>query len=384
MTVARPALFQPIKAGSLALKHRVVLAPLTRKRADVQTAVPNDLSAEYYAQRATDGGLLISEATFIAAEAGGLSGVPGIYSPQQIAKWKETTDAVHKKGGVIFLQLWAHGRVADPKLVPIVWAVSANKPFTKPGGTPPALTELGTADIDRFVAHYRQAALNAIEAGFDGVEIHGANGYLIDQFLQPVSNDRTDEYGGTLENRLRFPLRVLNAVAEAIGPERVGIRASPFGEAQGMRGDANPLDTFTPWFKAIVRAQPNLAYVHAVAPRVSGVSDVAQSLVDERGDSLDSLRAIVQAAGIAFISAGGSTPARALAEAEKDGDLIAFGRYFISNPDLPARIENGWDLNPYNRKTFYTRGAEGYTKYVRPGKLILTRRSYPFYQASRL
>ncbi|WOO83151.1 Flavin oxidoreductase hxnT [Vanrija pseudolonga] len=363
MTITKPALFRPIKAGSLTLKHRVVLAPLTRMRADVSTAVPNDLSAEYYAQRSTDGGLLISEATFIAAEAGGISGVPGIYSPQQIAKWKETTDAVHKKGGLIFLQLWALGRVANPKLVPTVWAVSGNKPFSRSDNIPTPVTQLAAADIDRFVGHYRQAALNAIEAGFDGVEIHGANGYLVDQFLQPVSNDRTDEYGGSLENRLRFPLRVLNAVSQAIGPERVGIRASPFGEFQGMRGDFDPLTTFTQWFKAIVAAQPKLAYVHAVAPRVSGVSDVDQSLVDKRGDSLDSLRAIVQAAGIAFISAGGATPADALAEAEKVGDLIAFGRYFISNPDLPARIENGWELTPYNRKTFYTPGAEGYTDY---------------------
>ncbi|KAL1409287.1 hypothetical protein Q8F55_006120 [Vanrija albida] len=371
MTIAKPTLFQPLKVGALGLKHRVVLAPLTRTRADAETGVPGDLSAEYYAQRSSDGGLLITEATFIAAEAGGIAGVPGIYSPQQIAKWKETTDAVHKKGGLIFLQLWALGRVADPSLVPTVWGVSASRPYTKFGDTPTPVTELGEADIDRFVGHYRQAALNAIEAGFDGVEIHGANGYLVDQFLQPVTNARTDAYGGTLENRLRFPLRVLNEVSQAIGPERVGIRASPFGEFQGMRGDNKPLDTFLPWFKAIVAAQPKLAYVHTVAPRVSGVSDVDQSELDKRGDSLDSLRAVVQGAGIAFISAGGATPARALDEADKDGDLIAFGRYFISNPDLPARIENGWDLTPYNRKTFYTRGAEGYT-------------DYPFHAASRL
>ncbi|WOO85313.1 Flavin oxidoreductase hxnT [Vanrija pseudolonga] len=365
--MTKPALFQPIKAGSLALKHRVVLAPLTRLRADLDTAVPFDPSTEYYAQRATDGGLLITEGTLIAAEAGGMAGAPGIYSPQQIAKWKQTTDAVHKKGGRIFCQLWAFGRLADPKLVPTVWTVDANKPFAY-FETPTPVTELAAADIDRFVGYYRQAALNAIEAGFDGIEIHGANGYLVDQFLQPVSNGRTDEYGGSVENRLRFPLRVLNAVSEAIGPERVAVRASPFGDFGGMRGDFNPLDTFIPWFKAIVAAQPKLAYVHAMAPRVSGADDQDKSLVDKRGDSLDPLREIVQGAGIAFISAGGSTPASALAEAEKDGNLVAFGRHFLANPDLPARIENGWPLNPYNRKTFYTRGAEGYA-------------DYPFYKA---
>ncbi|KAL6923759.1 hypothetical protein FSST1_001033 [Fusarium sambucinum] len=356
-------LFTPTKVGSAELKHRVVLAPLTRLRADKTTAVPADYAAEYYAQRSSDGGLLVSEGTFIAEEAGGMSGVPGIYSREQIAAWKAITDAVHAKGGYILCQLWALGRVANPSTVPHVWS-AGSKPFVKgtgPTELPPKLTTMTEADIGRFVGHYRQAALNAVGAGFDGVELHGANGYLIDQFLQTNSNDRTDSYGGSLESRFRFPLRVLNAVCDAIGPEHVGIRMSPFSRFQGMR-EADPLSVFVPWAKAIVKAQPSLAFIHAVEPRIEGGSDSPDS-TPKTNDTLAPIRGVVSNSDAKFIVAGGFSPETAVKHASETNDLVGFGRYFIPNPDLPARIQNGWPLTKYDRSLFYTSDRKGYTDY---------------------
>ncbi|KPM39783.1 hypothetical protein AK830_g6787 [Neonectria ditissima] len=361
-------LFTPIKLGTLDLQHRVVMAPLTRKRAEAGSGIPADFTAEYYAQRASPGGLLVSEGTFIAEEAGGYQHVPesGIYSPKQIEAWKRITAAVHEKGGLIVCQLWALGRVADSNMVSTVWS-AGSKPFVADGPSPmrsddPSLTKLTLMeekDIDRFVDHFRQAALNSIEAGFDGVEIHGANGYLIDQFLQTSSNDRDDRYGGSVENRLRFPLRVLTAVCEAIGPDRVGIRMSPFSYFQGMR-EEEPLDLFVPWVEAIARTQPSLAFVHAVGPRAFGSRDTPQHL-QQPEDCLDAIRKAVGQVGIKLIIAGGYHPETAIQHTSETDDLVAFGRYFISNPDLPARIRNGWKLRKYDRRTFYTQTAEGYT-----------------------
>ncbi|KAF5647139.1 NADPH2 dehydrogenase [Fusarium sp. NRRL 52700] len=339
-------LFTPVKVGKVELQHRVVLAPLTRRRADETTAVPAPYAPEYYAQRASSGGLLISEGTFIAQEAGGMSRVPGLYSQEQIAAWKTITNAVHAKGGFIFCQLWALGRVANPKIVPHVWS-AGSVPFDAKG--------------TGFVGHYRQAALNAIEAGFDGVEIHGANGYLIDQFLQTNSNNRTDSYGGTLENRFRFPLKVLNAVCEAIGSNRVGIRMSPFSRFQGMR-ETEPLAVFAPWAEAIIKAQPSLAFIHAVEPRIEGGSDSPHKVL-EKNEDLTPIRKIVNSSEIKFIVAGGYTPDTAVMHAAQTDDLVAFGRFFIPNPDLPARIQNGWPLTKYDRSLFYTPDEHGYTDY---------------------
>ncbi|RSL92926.1 hypothetical protein CEP52_013547 [Fusarium oligoseptatum] len=365
MTVSKTTkLFAPIKVGAVDLQHRVVLAPLTRRRADAATAVPADWAAEYYAQRSSPGGLLVSEGTFIAEEAGGIPNVPGIYSQEQIEAWKGITDAVHAKGGIIFCQIWALGRVAKPNVVSTIWS-AGSKPFVPEGAAssdpPPGFKVLSESDIDRFVGHYRQAALNAVEAGFDGVEIHGANGYLVDQFLQSNSNDRTDSYGGSVENRLRFPLGVLNAVSDAIGPERVGIRMSPFSRFQGMR-EADPLALFVPWAKAIVKAQPSLAFVHAVEPRADGSQDTPEHL-RRAEDTLAPIREVLNNAGVKFIVAGGFLPETALKHASETDDLVAFGRYFIPNPDLPARIENGWPLTKYDRSLFYTQNEVGYTDY---------------------
>ncbi|WVQ84604.1 hypothetical protein IAT38_006759 [Cryptococcus sp. DSM 104549] len=360
MTLTTPNLFSPIQVGALPLKHRIVMAPLTRLRAQEKTAIPSDWAVDYYTQRASDGGLIVSEGTFIHPELRGYEYVPGIWSKEQIAQWKRITDGVHSKNGKIFCQLWVLGRVADPKIIPTVYSAGSVEdaqpsPF-KDGTVQKPLVPVTEDDMDRIEGHYVQAAKNAIEAGFDGVEVHGANGYFLDQFLQTNSNDRTDAYGGSLPNRLRFPLRILNAVCAAIGAPRVGIRMSPFSEFQSMRMP-KPLETFVPWAKAIVEAQPELAYVHAVEGRGIGTPE------DEwyKADDLDPIRQEVVKTNVRFIAAGGYEGKSAIEHAEKyPKDLVTFGRYFISNPDLPNRVRNGWPLRPYERPTFYTQTAEGY------------------------
>ncbi|ODO09938.1 hypothetical protein I350_02161 [Cryptococcus amylolentus CBS 6273] len=377
MSSETPKLFQPIKVGNDELKHRIVMAPLTRLRASVKTAIPSDWAIDYYTQRASEGGLIISEGTFIAEELKGYDYVPGIYSPEQIAKWKKITDGVHSKGGKIALQLWVLGRVADPKVIPTVWSVGTKKDLSpSPHSAEPddkVLTPAKEEDLDRFVGYYVQAAKNAIEAGFDYVEVHNANGYFLDQFaswisavapqadevkLQTNSNDRTDQYGGSLENRIRFPLRVIDAVSDAVGPQRVGIRLSPFSEFQGMRME-KPLETFVPFVEALAKAQPDLAYVHAVEGRGLGTPEDEWYVQDD----LDPVRQAVlgKSNGTKFIAAGGFTRDSAIEHAENyPNDLVTFGRYFISNPDLVERIRNNWPFRKYERPTFYTQTAEGY------------------------
>ncbi|EXM19504.1 NADH:flavin oxidoreductase/NADH oxidase, N-terminal [Fusarium oxysporum f. sp. vasinfectum] len=363
MTSQTSKLFKPIKVGALDLQHRIVLAPLTRGRADA-LGVPASYAADYYSQRATPGGLLITEGTFVSLEASGRPFSPGIYSKDQIEAWKHVTDAVHAKGAFILCQLWALGRIAEPDLVPAVLSPGSQPFFEDDDVTrkiPDKFTVMSEADIDDFVEYYRQAALNAMEAGFDGIEIHGANGYLIDQFLQSTSNDRTDQYGGSIENRIRFPLRVVNAVSDAIGPQRVGVRVSPFTRFQGMR-EAEPLSLFVPWAQAIVDAQPRIAYIHAIEPRADGSIDTPEHLRKVE-DTLAPIREVATRAGVQFIVAGGYTPEKALQHTSETDDLVAFGRYFIPNPDLPARIKNGWSLTKYDRSVFYEVNEVGYSDY---------------------
>ncbi|PWN52223.1 FMN-linked oxidoreductase [Violaceomyces palustris] len=376
-------LFSPIRVGRMNLEHRVVLAPLTRMRADSKDGtltLLGEAHAEYYSQRASKGGLQITEATFISARAGGFKDVPGIYTSEQLEAWRRITDAVHAKGGFIYAQLWALGRAAPSEFqvgANTYQRVSASETafdLAKGGKLARALT---VEEIRGYVEDYARAAKQAVEvAGFDGVEIHGANGYLVDQFLQLKTNKRTDEYGGSLKNRIRFPLEILKAVSREIGEDRVGIRISPFSEFQGMK-DENPLETtFSPYLGAILEQHPKIAYVHAVETRISG-----GSTGNDYGDqeTLEPLREIIRehvssrkeqeveqggdGSGTKFISAGGYLADSARERANKSGDLIAFGRVFISNPDLPERLRNGWELTPYNRSTFYTRTTEGYTDY---------------------
>jgi NADPH2 dehydrogenase len=349
-------LFQPVKIGNMQLKNRVVMAPLTRLRAS-EDHVPLPMMAEYYAQRASvPGTLLISEATFIAPWAAGIGNVPGIYNQDQIDAWKKVTDAVHEKGSFIYLQLWALGRAAFPDQAkkedfPILSSspVSIGEGYDTP-------REMTIDEIKRAVAAYAQGAKNAIAAGFDGVEIHGANGYLVDQFTQDNCNKRTDDYGGSVENRSRFGVEVTKAVVEAVGAERTGIRLSPFSTFQGMKMQ-DPYPQFTDLIKKLDSL--NLSYFHLVESRVAGNADVEGS---------ERLNPLVDLCSGPVLVAGGFKPASAkqtVDEEFKNRDmLVVFGRYFISTPDLVYRLEKGIDLTPYNRDTFYVpMSREGYTDY---------------------
>jgi NADPH2 dehydrogenase len=354
-------LFKPLKIGNMSLDHRLVMAPLTRFRADDQN-VPLPMVAEYYAQRASvPGTLLITEATFIAPQAAGYPNVPGIWNQDQITAWKAVTDAVHAKGSYIYLQLWALGRVAVPDVLKGMpggpYAVrSASDIPEKEGATVP--TPMTEAEITEFVGLYAQAAKNSIEAGFDGVEIHGANGYLIDQFLQDNSNQRTDAYGGSVEKRSRFGLEVAKAVVQAVGAEKTGIRLSPFSPFQGMKME-NPIPQFTHFITNLKELK--LAYIHVVESRISGNADI------ETTEKIDfALKAWGKTSPV--LIAGGFKPdsaLRAVDEEYADEDIaVVFGRYFISNPDLPWKIKNGVDLVKYDRDTFYkAKSEDGYTDY---------------------
>ncbi|KAJ7759574.1 hypothetical protein B0H16DRAFT_1313257 [Mycena metata] len=357
-------LFEPLKVGNATLQHRVVLAPLTRYKADEAHVPYLPLVSDYYAQRASKPGtLLITEATFIAARAGGYAHVPGIWSPAQIKAWKSVTDAVHAKGSFIFMQLWALGRVAKAEQLQseddsFAYVSASDIPLAGRSGPPRPLT---VPEIKEYIGLYAQAAKNAIEAGFDGVEVHGANGYLPDQFLQDVSNKRTDKYGGSIENRARFTLEIVDAVVGAVGAEKTSVRFSPWSPFQGM-GMADPLPTFSYVISQFAARHPGLAYLHLVEPRINGNTTTDESLSSH--ESNDPLRALWGPRPL--IRAGGFTRDGAI-EAAESGDLVAFGRFFTSNPDLPERLEREIPLNSYDRSTFYLIGENaprGYTDHA--------------------
>ena len=363
-----PSLFSPVKIGPYQLKHRLVMAPLTRMRAEKPSLAPRPLNAEYYAQRATPGGLIIAEASPVAATAFGSPGVPGIYSEQQIEGWRKVVDAVHARGGIIFLQLWHVGRVSHSSFQPGgALPVSASavaispefKTLTADGKvvdyeTPRALE---TDEIPGIVDAFRQAARNALKAGFDGVEIHGANGYLIEQFLQSRSNLRTDRYGGSIENRVRLLMEITQAAAEVWGANRVGVRLSPYGVANDS-GEPDPMPLYSHVIKSLDTL--GLAYLHFVEPRSSGAGR-AEVNHQNVPSAMALFRPIWRGT---LISAGGFTGESADAGIKAGhADAIAFGRIFISNPDLPRRLQHGFPLTPYNRKTFYGGDVAGYTDY---------------------
>ncbi|MDE1994920.1 MAG: alkene reductase [Rhizobiaceae bacterium] len=352
-------LFSPLSLGSLELAHRVVMAPLTRMRAGQPGNIPSPMNADYYAQRASRGGLIISEGSQIAPSGQGMPATPGIHEPEQIAGWKAVTDAVHAKRGRIFLQLWHVGRISHSShqpdgalpIAPSAIAASGNATTASfervPFETPRALE---TDEIPWLVETYGQAAANAKEAGFDGVEIHGANGYLIEQFLQARSNQRTDRYGGSIENRTRFLLEVIDAVASVWDADRVGVRLSPFGVANDS-GDDDPLRLYGHVIRELDRL--HLAYLHLIEPRASGAG---QAEVDHK--NVPSAAELFRPAWSGkLIAAGNFRPEAAEAAlAAGHADAIAFGRLFIANPDLPERIRLGAPLNPYHRPTFYGGG----------------------------
>jgi NADPH2 dehydrogenase len=313
--------------------------------------------AEYYAQRASvPGTLLISEATVISPEHGHYAYVPGIYTQDQIESWRRVTDAVHKKGSYIYLQLWALGRVADPKQAEKNGTDIISSSAVPVDSNYPVPKEMTVEQIKGAVSAYATAAKNAIDAGFDGVEIHGANGYLIDQFTQDNANQRTDSYGGSIENRSRFAVEVTEAVVKAVGAERTGIRLSPFSTFQGMRMQ-DPIPQFSDVIKKLNEFK--LAYVHLVESRVSGNADV---------ESFESMDPLVKLFDGPLLIAGGFKPdsaKRLVDEDRKDRNIVVvFGRYYISTPDLVFRMKKGIELTPYNRDTFYNPGEEkGYTDY---------------------
>ena len=360
------SLFSPFTAGSLSLANRIVMAPLTRNRAP--GAVPTPLMATYYQQRAS-AGLLITEATAISQQGQGYADVPGLYAPEQIEGWKRVTAAVHGAGGKIVTQLWHVGRVSHTDLqpdhgapvAPSAIAARTKTVLLKDGAPVFVETSLPRAleisELPGIVDDYRKAALAAIEAGFDGVEIHAANGYLIDQFLKTGSNQRTDAYGGSIENRARLLVEVVRAVTDAVGAGRTGVRLSPVTPANDVI-DADPQPLFTHVMNEL--AKFDLAYVHFIEGATGGARELA-----ERPFDYDALRAAYHAAGgkAAWMVNNGYDLPMAEQALEHGADLVAFGRSYIANPDLVARLAQGGPFNQPDNKTFYGGGAKGYTDY---------------------
>jgi len=360
------SLFEPVQAGDLHLANRIVMAPLTRNRSP--GAVPPPVVATYYAQRAS-AGLLITEATAISHQAQGYADVPGLWSDEQVAAWKRVTDAVHAAGGRIVTQLWHVGRVSHVALQPGGAAPVAPSAIT--ANTKTYLIEDGVGrfvptsqpralaleELPGIVADYRRAARNAIAAGFDGIEIHGANGYLLDQFLKTGANHRTDAYGGSIENRARLLLEVMQAVVDEIGAGRVGVRLSPVTPANDVV-DADPQPLFTHVVRAL--GPMGLAYLHLIEGATGGAREV-----EGRPFDYAALRQAWREAGGTGAWMVNNGYDRALAEQalQQGADLVAFGRPFIANPDLVARLQQNAPLNTPDRATFYGGTEKGYTDY---------------------
>ncbi|WP_295981885.1 alkene reductase [uncultured Variovorax sp.] len=360
-------LFDSVQAGDLKLANRIVMAPLTRNRSP--NAIPPDIAATYYAQRAS-AGLLITEATAISHQGQGYSDVPGLYGTEQLDSWKRVTEAVHAEGGKIVVQLWHVGRVSHNELQPdggkpvAPSAITAKtKTVLIKDGVPTFVDTsepraLDAGELPGIVHSYAVAARSAVEtAGFDGVEIHGANGYLLDQFLKNGSNKRTDDYGGSIENRARLLLEVTRAVVDAVGGGKTGIRLSPVTPANDAF-DSDPQPLFTYAVKQL--ATLNLAYIHIIEGATGGPREI-----EDRPFDYEALKAAYREAGgkAAWMVNNGYD--RPLAEeAVKEGDdLVAFGKPFISNPDLVRRLRENAPLNPLDKATMYGGGAKGYTDY---------------------
>ncbi|CAM2792061.1 alkene reductase [Vibrio rarus] len=359
------ALFQPIQLGKLTLKNRIVMPPMTRSRASQPGDVANDMMATYYAQRA-EAGLIVSEGTQISPMGKGYAWTPGIYSAEQIAGWKKVTDAVHAKGGVMFAQLWHVGRVTHPDNINGHQPVSSSaikaenvKVFIDNGTDEPGFVEvvepreMTVSEIKEVVAEFHQAALNAIAAGFDGIELHAANGYLINQFIDSESNNRTDEYGGSLQNRLRFLDEVVATLVDAIGAERVGVRLAPLTTLNGTV-DANPEHTYTEAAKLL--NSHNIGYLH-----------IAEVDWDDAPDTPREFKLALREAFKNTLIYAGRYKADSGANAIEEGlaDMIGFGRPFIANPDLPERIKTGAPLAQHNPETLFGGDEAGLTDYPR-------------------
>jgi N-ethylmaleimide reductase len=360
-------LFDPIRLGELELANRIVMAPLTRCRAP--GTVPTELMAQYYAQRAdpaTGAGLIIAEATQIRPDGQGYLDTPGIHSAEQVRGWRSVTDAVHARGGRIALQLWHVGRISHASLQPGGGApissgtrAAQTKTLTRDGFqpcTPPRALRID--EIPALIADYATAARNAMEAGFDAVEVHAANGYLIEQFLRDSLNDRQDAYGGPIANRTRLLHEVMQAVVGAIGGGRTGVRLSPITPANDCGQDSDAAALYA--HAAAGLASLELAWVHMIEGATGGARDLS-----DQGVAAFDYAALRAQAGAPWMVNNGYTHAMAQAAlAEGRADLVAFGRPFIGNPDLGRRLRHGAELAPSDRKTYYGGGAEGYTDYA--------------------
>jgi N-ethylmaleimide reductase len=359
-------LFSRVKVGRLTLKHRVVHPPLTRLRANPDDSV-SDIMLEYYTQRASDGGFIITESTHPSYDSRGYIGAPGIYKDEHIPGWKKIVDAVHAKGGLIFMQISHDGRQSHISLsngnAPIAPSVVPFEglSFTAAGWVPVSPHRaINIEEIPALVETYRKAAERALAAGFDGVELHNANGYLADTFLQDGTNKRTDAYGGTIEKRVKFPLELVDALVSVWGADRVGVRVSPSGK-WGAISDSNPEATFGYYVEQLDKY--GLAYLHVIEPRVMGTETL-----DEKQSPVASafLRQIFKGP---IIAAGGFDRDGAEAILQKgDADLVAFGRYFTSNPDLPERLRLNLPLNQYERDAFWGGDEHFYIDFPKYGE----------------
>jgi N-ethylmaleimide reductase len=351
-------LFTPTSLGKLQLKNRIVMAPMTRSRAIGN--VPNELMAKYYSMRA-DAGLIITEGTSPSPNGLGYARIPGMFSDDQVKGWKQVNDAVHANGGKIFIQLMHTGRVSHPANMPAGARIVAPSALAAPGEMwtdssgmqpHPVPAEMSEADIAQAIGEYANASKRALEAGFDGVELHGANGYLIDQFLNTATNQRTDKWGGGIDNRIRFAVEVAKATAAAIGADRLGMRISPYGVFNGAVHDAK-MDAM--YLRLIEELNSiGLAYIHVVDHSSMGAPEVSAELKAQ-------IRANFKGK---YILSGGYDVTRANADLDANhGDLVAFGRPFISNPDLVRKMQAGVALKAPDPATFYTPGEKGYTDY---------------------
>lgn len=345
-----PTLFDPLQLGPLHLPNRIFLAPLTRARAG-QQRVPNALMAEYYRQRSS-AGLILTEATSVTPMGVGYANTPGIWSQEQVEGWKLVTQAVHEAGGRIFLQLWHVGRISDPMFLdgalpvaPSAIAAAGHVSLVRPEKAFVTPRTLELSEIPGIVEAYRKGAENAKLAGFDGVEVHGANGYLLDQFLQSKTNQRTDEYGGSVENRARLMLEVTDAVISVWGADRVGMHLAPRGDAHDM-GDANPLETFS--YVARELGRRKIAFI--AAREHQAPDSIGPALKKAFGGVYVANEKFTLESGNAILAAG-------------DADAVAFGVPFLANPDLPKRLAQQAPLNAPDPSTFYGDGAKGYTDY---------------------
>ena len=348
-------LFRSLKLGALMLPNRIIMAPLTRSRAIGEGRIPNDIMLKYYTQRAS-AGLILTEATSVSPQGVGYANTPGIWSEEQVVAWRKITTAVHAKGGRIFLQLWHVGRISDPIFLKgeLPVAPSAIKPaghvsLVRPEKEFVTPRALATKEIAGIVADYKKGAENAKKAGFDGVEIHGANGYLLDQFLQDGTNKRTDQYGGSIPNRARLLLEVTDAVISVWGADRVGVHLAPRGDAHDMK-DSHPAETFG--FVASELGKRNIAFIFA--REYQGADSLGPALKKAFGGVYIANEKFTKASAEKIIESG-------------HADAVAFGVPFISNPDLPHRLAENAPLNETNFETLYTPGEAGYTDYPAMG-----------------